>query len=349
MATPSRPNNQPFRLLSLDGGGIRGAFIAACLAEFERQLQRPITDYFDLIAGTSTGGIIALALALGEPAIKIKQFYESYGPQIFTRKKPLPMPIWVRTALGTIKRVFPAIDSDALFQSKYDTGLLKQALVDMYGEKTLEDAKHCRLVIPAIDLINGQTITFKTPHQPGFIRDRHFKAVDVALATGAAPTFFPHAVIQPGSAYCDGGLWANNPSVVAIAEAIKIQQVCQRPMIDPIFEMKDIFLLSIGTGKPRYFANPDPKSNGLLWWGPKLIDVMFGSQSQGTQAEANYILGDRCVRLDFEMPNGLWPLDGIENLSALFHIGTQKAVENYSKLKPTFFSSPKEQLQFFDA
>jgi patatin-like phospholipase/acyl hydrolase len=91
-----------FRILSLDGEGIRGAFSAACLAEIERKLSRPIVECFDLIAGTSTGGIIAMGLALGVRAEKIEQFYLKYGELIFRRRPPRCLPLWKRPFLGPI-------------------------------------------------------------------------------------------------------------------------------------------------------------------------------------------------------------------------------------------------------
>jgi hypothetical protein len=252
-----------FRILSLDGGGIRGAFAAAFLARMEEELGHPITDYFDLITGTSTGGLIALALGLGEPAECIKRFYLERGPQIFVRRPPTSMPMWQRACLSIAKRKFPRLEKDGLHRSKYDAAALADALKSIYGNRTMEDAIRCRLVIPAVDLIYGRTVTFKTPHQPDFIRDRRLSAVDVALATAAAPTFFPHAVIGSGSAFSDGGLWANNPAIVGYVEAMRIREVCRRPDHDPVFDPEDIHMLSIGTGEPRYFAKPGSTDDGL--------------------------------------------------------------------------------------
>src|SRR5580693_748308 len=124
-----------FRILSLDGGGIRGAFAAACLARLEQELHSPITDYFDLVTGTSTGGIIALALGLGEPAARIKQFYEERGPRIFTRRPPFPIPKWQRACIRFAKRKVPDLDEDSLYRSKYDTKILRGALTEVYANK----------------------------------------------------------------------------------------------------------------------------------------------------------------------------------------------------------------------
>jgi len=337
-----------FRILSLDGGGIRGAYTAACLARLEHEIGRPITDYFDLIAGTSTGGIIALALALGEPAERIQRFFSERGPQIFTPREPVGLRLLQRMCLTAVKRKFPSLDERMLHRSKYSSDALRDALTEVFGDRTLEAATASRVVIPAVDLICGRTITFKTPHQPNFIRDRHLKAVDVALATGAAPAYFPQASIKDGSAFADGGLWANNPSVVAWVEAMKIRHVCKRPGIDPVFPSDGIFMVSIGTGEPRYYAKPGPQDDGLLWWGPRLFDVAGGAQSQGAHFQALYLMGEqRYVRINFQMPSEPWPLDEVGVLPQLLHYGEQAAVDLYPRLREHFFSTSKPPYQPF--
>jgi hypothetical protein len=331
-----------FRILSLDGGGIRGAFAAAFIARIEQELGHPITDHFDLIAGTSTGGIIALALGLGEPADRIRNLYEQRGPQIFTRRLTTALPAWQRTCLKIAKKKFPGIEEAGLHRSKYDSKGLADALREVYGIRTMEDATASRLVIPAVDLIYGRTVAFKTPHQPDFIRDRRLSVVDVALATTSAPTFFPHAVIGTGSAYTDGGLWANNPAIMGYVEAMKICKVCQRPNLDPPFSPDDVHMLSIGTGEPQYFAKPGPADDGLLWWGPRLFDVAGGAQSQGAHFQAQYLIGhDRYTRVDFKMPTEPWKLDDVSALKQLLHYGTQAAVDYYPKLRRTLLETSK--------
>jgi hypothetical protein len=244
--------------------------------------------------------------------------------------------------LGIAKWKFPNFDDGMLYRSKYQQEPLRAALHEVYSDRTLEEATSTRVVIPSVDLIHGRTITFKTPHQPDFIRDRKFKAVDVALATAAAPTYFPQASIAPGTFFSDGGLWANNPAIVGYAEAIKISQVCRRPDVDPTFGTDDIFMLSIGTGRPQYYANPGPADDGLLWWGSRLFDVAGGAQAQGIDFQARYLLGDeKYVRIDFEMPTEPWPLDAYDAVPQMLHYGEQAAVDNYALLKKMFFSLEK--------
>jgi patatin-like phospholipase/acyl hydrolase len=146
----------PFRILSLDGGGIRGAFAAAFLARIEQEIGTPITDHFDLIAGTSTGGITALALGLGEPAARIRDLYEKRGSQIFTRRGHVRIPCWQRACLTFAKRKFPTLDLGVLQRSKYPAEPLREALTEVFGSRTLEEATASRLVIPSVDLTGGR-------------------------------------------------------------------------------------------------------------------------------------------------------------------------------------------------
>lgn len=344
-----------FRILSLDGGGIRGAFIAGLLAEIERKTGRPIAEHFDLIAGTSTGGIIAVALALGETAKSIESFYRDRGPKIFTRPEPMKLGFRNRALLGLAEKgaaLFTGngdlqIDRDWVFQPKYSPDQLKAALADVFQHRTLAAAKR-RLVVPAVNLIKGQTVVFKTPHAPGYVRDREFRAIDVVLATTAAPTYFPPATINNGSAYADGGLWANNPAICAYAEAVRISERCRRENIDPCFEPSEVSMLSVGTGRAPYFLAPAGGKEGALHWGFRLFEVMSGAQSQGISFQASYLMGeDRYRRVDFELP-AKWPLDAVEFTEKLIHLGHEKAIEELATIKSRFLTGPAPEYRPFD-
>lgn len=340
------PNPKPFRILSLDGGGIRGAFIAGFLADLEERLKCRVGDYFDLIAGTSTGGIIAAALALREPAAKIERFYREHGPKIFSRRPALPVRgFWNRFKAKAIGKEIKnyGLDYDHLQQSKYTAEILKTALQDVFGDIKLGEAKS-RLIIPAVDLTRGQTIVFKTPHLPGMVRDRHYKVVDVLMATTAAPSYFPHAVIRDGSAYVDGGLWANNPSMAAVAEALKIREAANRDGLDFPIELESISLLSVGTGKASYFAKPPEGGAGLFWWGPRLYNVSSVAQSQGINFQTQYILGSRASRIDYDLPDGTWSLDSVDTLAEMSKIGHERCTENLRELQSIFFDQTAQHL-----
>jgi patatin-like phospholipase/acyl hydrolase len=160
-----------FQILSLDGGGIKGLFSAAVLASIEEDLSINVTDHFDLITGTSVGGIIALALGLGMKPREILEFYLSKGPKIFPRWFGLK---WLQH-WGYRK-----------FSAKY----LTAALQDCFKDKRLAESKKM-LVIPSYNIGSDDIYLFRTPHHERLKRDYKVPIWKIALATSAAPTFFP--------------------------------------------------------------------------------------------------------------------------------------------------------------
>ncbi len=331
-----------FKILSLDGGGIRGAFTAAVLAELESRLDKPIGDYFDMVAGTSTGGLIAAAVATGVSTSTIVKFYEEKGPSVFAprakyqpakRIRKLGMPV---ARLATRKTA--EIKLDDVLQTKYEAVPLHEAIAGVFGEQLVGEITKCRLLVPAVDITMGRTVVYKTPHLPGLTRDRHYKIADVLMATTAAPTFFPHASLGGNGAVVDGGLWANNPSLVAYTEAMKIIESAGRDC-DPRFDSSDIQILSIGTGEPRYSLAPPADHAGIGWWGPRVFDVASISQSQGVSFQLQYLLGERYKRVNFELPDASWTLDSVQHLSALLHQGGIAAHDHLAPLLEEFFGS----------
>ncbi len=335
----------PFRILSLDGGGIRGAFTAAVVEEMEKRLGRPANEVFDLFAGTSTGAIVAAGLAAGQSASRIVQFYRTHGPRIFTR--PLRARTWKRWVFSrTIDQKLEkfGIDGDWLFSSKFEAVELKNALKTVFLDDPLETIVASRLVIPSVDLVKGQTVVFKTPHLPNLDRDRHFKIVDILLATTAAPTYFPSASINEGSKYIDGGVWANNPTVVAVAEAVKILQQDSHTIGIESARSK-LEVLSVGTGKAKAYLQPPKGQEGIAWWlAGRLIDVMMLSQSQGIDFQSQYLLGDSYSRLDFDLPDSGWKLDNTDVIEQLIHFGRETAKSNLAVFDR--FLRPRQETSF---
>src|SRR5712691_3881147 len=180
---------RPFRILSLDGGGVKGAFAASALATFEQTTGRRIVEHFDLLTGTSTGGIIAIGLAMGATAETICRFYETDGPKIFPKRDGIQK--W----LGQIRDVF---------WPRFSNESLRAAIQGVVGDRPLKEAK-TRLVIPTYDVNTGKVYLFKTPHHPGYSHHADLLAVDVALATAAAPTYFPAHTIPGRGTFIDGG------------------------------------------------------------------------------------------------------------------------------------------------
>ena len=195
-----------FRILALDGGGIKGTFTAAVLAAWEKETSLRVQDHFDLITGTSTGGILAIGLGLGLSGQEMLDFYKKRGPAIF------PVTGFRRKLDRTIRQ---------LFQPKFSQDVLRHELRAAFGERNFGDSK-VRLLIPASDTLRGRIFLFKTGHDPRFKHDLDISAAEVALATAAAPTYFQAARIahHEGCGYVDGGVWANNPALAGVVEAV---------------------------------------------------------------------------------------------------------------------------------
>jgi uncharacterized protein len=305
-----------FRILSLDGGGIKGAFTASVLAAIEDEIQEPIGEYFDLIAGTSTGGILALGLGFRIPAKTILEFYRDMGPKIF--------PATGRLRFAGLLR--------QLFTTKYSYRPLRTALVDVLGDqKKLGESKN-RLIIPTYDAKDGRTYVFKTAHYPRF-NDINALAVDVACATSAAPTYFASAPFK-GSRFVDGGVWANSPVLMAVVEAISVLNV----------PVDQIDVLSIGTTAARFNIAKN-RSAGIIKWNVGMINLMFEAQAETAFKQARLLLKKRVFRIDASTEPGEFSLDDArpEKIAQLMSLGRDEAVkkENRDAVKTRFVSAPK--------
>jgi len=162
-----------FKILSLDGGGLRAAFTAAFLDGLESILRETgqlepnesIASYFDLIAGTSTGGIIATALAMGRDAASILAFFQQQGPKVFDRQPRTKLRKTLQFLPDRVLGLFGQ-DTDSIMRAKYGSLPLDQAITELLGSKTMADAKF-RLIVPASRLTVGRPIVFRTAHLPG--------------------------------------------------------------------------------------------------------------------------------------------------------------------------------------
>ena len=274
-----------FHVLALDGGGIRGIFSAAMLAQLEADCQVAIDDHFDLIAGTSTGGLIALALGAGFRPTQIVDFYQSYGPNIF------------RDRLALRKLTHWAI-------RKYPRTPLEIALRQQFGDRTLGSSRK-RLVIPSYNVGEDDVYIFRTPHHAKLRRDYKVPMWKIASATTAAPTYFGAYTGIDGLRLVDGGIWANNPITVAIAEAVSTLSV----------PLSSIRVLSLGTCDVVSHAAKHLDHAGKLPWARKATDVILRAQTISASKNAAHLLGkddrglDRVTRLDPKVPNGLFSLD----------------------------------------
>jgi patatin-like phospholipase/acyl hydrolase len=248
-----------FKVLSIDGGGIKGLYSAYILKYIQDDFKVDLHDYFDLFCGTSTGGIIALGLAKGVPIDDIIRFYEERGPKIFPYKNRFTK-VW-----GNMKQM--------LFCSKYSNNELANALKDVFGDSTIGDLEK-QVCIPAIKLSNNQITVFKKDHSSGLNKHNSIPIVSVALATSAAPTYFPIVEIEEteNSLFIDGGLAVNDPSIIGAIEASKYFINTKN---DERFD-----LLSISSVQDNCGLNYVKfKRKSSLLWIPKIINIIFSVQS----------------------------------------------------------------------
>ena len=300
--------------LAIDGGGIKGVFPASFLATVEDTIGDNVAKYFDLIVGTSTGGIIALGLGLGLSAKEILDFYEESGPLIFGGNRVLRYLRWLGIA-------------------KYNSDNLEEKLTNCFGQKRLGDSTK-RLVIPCLNLETGGVHVYKTAHHSRLLRDYKEKAVEVALATSAAPTYFPPHRSSTGTPLIDGGIWANNPVCVAVVEAIGVLN----------WTRESLKVLSIGcTTEPLTINRGRQSSLGILYWAKKLIDLFMFTPPSAALGMAQLLVGhDNIIRIDPVMPRGRFGLDQTKEIDSLKGLGDSEAREALPKLSEVFFGSPAE-------
>lgn len=317
-ATPYR------RILAIDGGGVLGTFPAAVLANFESKLGgRPIGSYFDLIAGTSTGGIIALGLAMGHSASELLNLYTVHGPAIFGRGRG-PLKDAIRSKLRGARH---------LLVSKHDPGPLKAALNTVLQDRRLGDAR-TRLLIPAWHPVARKVYIYKTAHHPRFSSDYKDLAVDVAMATAAAPTYFPHYVTERSTALSDGGTWANNPTALAVVEAIGVLG----------WPRESLRVLSLGCLNETYSI---PTWGGATTLGKKIINLFMDGQSSGALGIAKILTGDEhdrhaIFRIDHAVPRGKYKMDDPRVIPPLTSLGNAIGREQFPLLDGVFFEHPAE-------
>ena len=274
-------NNKDFQILALDGGGIKGIFSAAILAHLEEDLEINLINHFDLIVGTSTGGIIALGLGIGMRPREILKFYVSEGPGIFKQNM-----------FSKMKQVL---------NSKYEPFVLEESFKKYFGEKKLIDSKK-RLVIPSYNLGDDDVYIFKTPHHKRLKRDFKVPIWKVAMATSAAPTYFPSFNKVDKIRLIDGGVWANNPTLVGITEAVSLLNV----------KLETIKVLNLGT-TDEIPLRPFKLDNGGFWkWRKEAVNVIMSGQSKGSHKIAVHLLGEEKVyRISPKVPDGLFKFDNI--------------------------------------
>jgi patatin-like phospholipase/acyl hydrolase len=273
-----------YRIISLDGGGIRGVYSARILQRLEAEASLPL-DQVHLLAGTSTGGILALGLASGLTPADMIAFYQSQGPGIFDDS-------W----WDNIR------DLGSILGSDYSNVHLRKALQATFGDKCLDDLAPKRVLIPSFDLDNSDAPDggpAEPPHwkakffhnYPGPDSDGKQSIVDVAMRSSAAPTYFPTY-----QGYIDGGVVANNPAMAALAEAIHEDSGNQK--------LEDLRLLSIGTGHNADRVKGKELDWGAAQWVRPIIELMMDGGVGLADYQCHALLGANYCRINtwLELP-----------------------------------------------
>jgi len=247
-----------YHVLALSGGGYRRLYTATVLAELEAVLGRPIASHFDLICGTSAGGMLALGLAAEIPAIELKALFEGQGSRIFGCRS------LARRLLGF------------WLTAKHDSAGLRGVLTERFQDTTIGDLKH-RVLVPAVNYSTGRGQFFKTPHHPSFEVDHRMKIVDVALATAAAPVYFPLARNDRG-VFADGGLVGNAPGLFGLHEV----NTFLAPKQNALVRVLSIGTMTIGA-TVRGGASLD---RGFGKWRGGLFDLVISAQ----ESSVDYML-----------------------------------------------------------
>ncbi len=314
-----------FTILSIDGGGIRGLIPAKVLAELEAKLlqsnpDKKLHEYFDLICGTSTGAILATAIALGIPADKLVGFYKENARVIF--------PKWFLKVIPRKARV--------LLTSIYSNKALHKKLEEIFkeangGKVPIIDNLKTKVCIPTFNGATGEINVLKTRHHAEYNRDYKLPVHEAVLSSASAPIYFPpHSFSfsnEHGSGsnvnMIDGGIFANNPALIGVLEATEKLG----------YDFTDISLLSLGTGTGKHIIKTSWRSKDLFYWlfpKPRLLDIVLDSQAQITEQYLNFLnrifnkqangfkylriqhdLGGDTIDLNASSPNDIQKLEAI--------------------------------------
>jgi patatin-like phospholipase/acyl hydrolase len=286
-----------FRILSCDGGGIRGVLTAVLLDRLATAYPALLQDRagtITMFAGTSTGGILALGLANRLSPAQIRDLYVTNGKLIFDSS-------WARDV----------VEIGGLSGSKYNNENLKQILQDTFGALKLQDLAP-RVLIASFSLDNQDPDPSRRTWGPKFFHnfpgpdsDGNALVVDVAMSTSAAPTYFPSYGV-----FVDGGVIANNPSMAAVAQTLDARN---KP--EERGTLADIKLLSVGTGESLQYIDGQDHDWGDAQWIKPILNVMMDGSVGVADYECRQLLGDRYCRLEPVFPPGKsFPMDGVSKV-----------------------------------
>src|SRR5579862_2744389 len=319
------------RVLSVDGGGYLGLATASFIQGTEHHFGKKFSESFDLFCGTSTGAIIALALAKGLSGAELVDLYKKLGSSVFGKWN------WYHNKRRWVR---------GFFTTKYGNSNLKKAMLDVFGDSTLDDILKTyrkRVLITSFCLTTGKPRLFKTDHSPNLSLHGGYHVCDVALASSAAPIYFPLVqVTNPRNGvtetFCDGGVVANAPALLGYAEAI-----CELQALPA-----NIKLLSLSTPRMDLSEATIPNQQlhrGALKWKDSLGSVLIDSNSLMSHHVLSRIVGSHpnprplYVRRDLLNRRQI-PMDRADDeaVSELMHIGADNASSNQGRaeLAPFF-------------
>lgn len=320
------PQDKVFKILSLDGGGIRGYYTVEFLRHCEKRFLKPnenIADYFDLIAGTSTGGLIALGLGNNIPIDQIKKFYEDDGRVIF--------PPYPRSFLGKLRQSYKHY-----LKPKLSAETLEASLIKIFGHKLFGQSQ-CRLVIPSCLMPTTEIVVFKTDHHADYKNDWKTESWKIARATSAAPTYLSGIEEnKSGKIFVDGGIWANNPIMAAIIDALTAYDI----------SVEQIQVFSIGTGNPPFRLSKKAVFGGLFSWREVIKASMFLS-TDNALAQAMLLLGpEKVVRVEPSVEAETIELDDYDRALELLPNEAKKTINTMEQSIGQFFNEPVSPREF---
>ena len=298
-----------YRILSLDGGGLRGLITVRILQKLSDDPEiKGWLDDVDLIAGTSSGGITALGLASGIPLETIGSLYLDKGPDIFNDS------VWD-----------DILDLKKLIGADYSNKVLKRELKKIFQQKKLGELNK-KVAVTAFDLDNKELIDTSDPkavrnwkpkifhNYSGADSDKEELALNIAMYTSAAPTYFPSY-----KGYIDGGVFANNPSMVAYSQVIS-SKVPARERAKP----EDVVLLSMGSGVSPKYIEGKTLDWGFSQWVKPLIQILMDGVAGISDYQCKQILGDRYHRSQINFEEGeKIELDDVDKLDEMDRIGRE--------------------------
>jgi patatin-like phospholipase/acyl hydrolase len=267
-----------FNVLSIDGGGVRGIIAARILEEIEHQTTKRIAEMFDLVVGSSTGGILALALAKPSQdgvqpqydARSLKELYKNNAAKIFAPR-------------SGFKKVLPAR------RRRYSPEGLEEVLTEYFGDAKFSDAI-TDVMVTAYDTEKRGPVLFRTTDRvlDGRVKEDYLMR-DLARATSAAPTYFPPArinrvdEIQEASTLIDGGVFANNPAVCGLVEALRLKHETK--------DNRKIVIVSVGTGSlTRRYLYEQVAKWGLVDWARRILDICFDGVADLVHDQMRYLM-----------------------------------------------------------